>query len=67
MKDINDHEILHYYDMKTIRDSEDLRLSSHPNFEDAEVNIEKSAIHVPINVYEVRNFSHFMIIKNSNR
>ncbi|CAG2161553.1 unnamed protein product [Oppiella nova] len=29
-----------------------IELSPHPNFEGANVNLEKSAVHVPINVYE---------------
>lgn len=33
--------------------SKPLSLSPHPNFEDALINSENSAVHIPINVYEV--------------
>ena len=61
-----DIDYLGYYNMKSIYDdryggpenedpfsSKALPLSAHPNFEDSLVNLDNSAVHVPINVYEV--------------
>ena len=41
------------------------KLSAHPNFENAHVNLEKSAVHVPINVYEVFHLLFKTKYKNS--
>lgn len=58
-------EYYSYYNMKYIYDDrygepptnsynwKPLQLSPHPNFEDSLVNLDHSAVHVPINVYEV--------------
>ncbi|KAI2803805.1 Voltage-dependent calcium channel subunit alpha-2/delta-4 [Blomia tropicalis] len=57
-------EYYSYYNMKYIYDDrygepptnsynwKPLQLSPHPNFEDSLVNLDHSAVHVPINVYE---------------
>lgn len=37
------------------RDPNAIKLSPHPNFENALVNLDYSAVHVPINVFEVIN------------
>ncbi len=53
-----------YLNMKKIYDPEEkpqeysgewkqVKLSPHPNFENANVTLEVSAVHLPINVYEV--------------
>lgn len=55
-----------YYNMKSLYDaryksrdnsdpfnSKSLDLSPHPNFGESLVNLDNSAVHVPINVYEV--------------
>lgn len=38
----------------TVPDGEKLlELSPHPNFENSLVNLENSAVHIPVNVYDV--------------
>ena len=56
-------EYTNYYNMKRIYNIDEarddttnfrqLQLSAHPNFDDSLVNLQESAVHVPINVYEV--------------
>ncbi len=53
MKKIHDDRDNGYPDDDSMKP---LRLSPHPNFENALVNLDQSAIHVPINVYEVIYF-----------
>ncbi|KAH7642485.1 voltage-dependent calcium channel subunit alpha-2/delta-3-like [Dermatophagoides farinae] len=61
----NGDTVVNYYNVKRIYDDrygepnvpdlynyQSLALSHHPNFEDSKVNLQHSAIHVPINVYE---------------
>lgn len=55
-----------YYNMKKLynemdhngesigNDWKSLKLSPHPNFENALVNLEHSSVHIPVNVFEVK-------------
>lgn len=71
----NSDTVVNYYNVKRIYDDrygepnvpdlynyQSLALSNHPNFEDSKVNLQHSAIHVPINVYEVSDASRFNLI-----
>ena len=67
MLTVKEIDYVGYYNMKRIYDEDNelppegedistydaLQLSAHPNFEDSLVNLKESAVHVPINVYEV--------------
>lgn len=43
-----------------------VKLSPHPNFEGSDVNLDYSAVHVPINVYEVRHLGFRSILSQFN-
>ncbi len=62
----DDIEYPNYYNMKKILSESDvtenltlpegenrLKLSAHPNFDNSLVNLENSAVHIPVNVYDV--------------